>query len=67
MDTAARHKLVADALRARGVELFTSACSCCGGVTCSISIDGQVLIEDEEDFNFNNFEQSAAATPVTGG
>ena len=46
---------VAEALKAKGIRMFTSSCGCCEGVTFSLEIDGKMICENAEHFNFSNF------------
>lgn len=47
----ARKREILDILKARGIELTVGGCGCCGSPFVSITIDGEVVIDNEDSCN----------------
>lgn len=43
-------------LAARGIKISTSACGCCDGVSFSLEVDGELVADQEDSWNFDMFD-----------
>jgi len=52
-----RIKKVKEILKANDIEMSVGGCGCCGSPFVSFSYKGEVIVEEEDDFNFDTEEE----------